>query len=97
MSHLRFDGQGAGLGERRGGNANSLTDYSLVCTCQSELGPVMGFFPNANGDRTVYCPQCKHVTIVDRDGKIAAYVPAPKDLIAKQAARAAHAAGIIIP
>lgn len=89
MSHLRFDGQGAGLGSRKGGNANSLTDYTLICSCQAELGPVAGFFPNADGVRTVFCPKCQHITLVNKEGQVAGYVLAPKDLLERHAARRA--------
>ena len=85
MSHLRFDGQGAGLGKQLGGNANSLTDYTLICTCKSELGPVAGFRANESGVRTVYCIQCKHITILDKDAKVTGCVPAPKEIVEKAA------------
>lgn len=85
MSHLRFDGQGAGLGKREGGNANSLADYTLVCTCESELGPVAGFFPNQEGHRSVLCLKCKHVTVINKEGRVAAYIAAPKEILEKAA------------
>jgi hypothetical protein len=85
MSHLRFDGQGAGLGQQLGGNANSLTDYTLVCTCKAELGPVAGFRPNESGSRSVYCIKCQHVTVLDKDMTITACIPAPKEIVEKAA------------
>lgn len=88
MSHIRFDGQGAGLGKQLGGNANSLTDYTLICTCKSELGPVAGFRANTKGERTVYCLKCKHITILsEKDGRVdvAGYVPAPQEIVEKAA------------
>jgi hypothetical protein len=85
MSRLRFDGQGAGLNERLGGNTASLADYTIICTCNSELGPVAGFRPNESGDRTVYCIKCKHITILDKDAKVTSYIAAPKEIIEKAA------------
>lgn len=83
MSHLRFDGQGAGLGKRQSGNANSAADYTLICTCAKELGPLAGFFPNGEGTRTILCLQCNHVTLVGKDGQVKAYIQAPKEILDK--------------
>lgn len=85
MSHIRFDGQGAGLGERRGGDTASLNDYTLICTCKTELGPVSGFRPNDAGQRSVYCPKCQHITCVDKEVKIVGYTKAPQALIDRAA------------
>lgn len=87
MSHIRFDGQGAGLGERLGGDANSLNDYTLVCTCNTDLGPISGFRANDKGERTVYCLKCQHITILDKDIKVAGYVQAPKEIVEMAARR----------
>jgi len=38
MSYLRFDGQGAGLGFRAGGDLNSPNDWMIVCTCGVDIG-----------------------------------------------------------
>jgi hypothetical protein len=85
MSHLRFDGQGAGLNRQLDGDHNNLTDYTLVCTCKSDLGPVAGFRPNEAGHRNVYCLKCQHITILDKDAKVVAYVKAPQEIIDKAA------------
>lgn len=84
MSQLRFDGQGAGLGQQKGGNANSPYDYTVVCGCKTELGVLGAFSPNAAGARSVLCPVCAHVTVMDRVGQIT-YVKAPPELVAKAA------------
>ena len=88
MSRLRFDGQGAGLGKQMGGNANSMADYTIICTCESELGPLAGFFPNPAGERTVLCLRCKHITVINKDGQISAYIAAPKEILEKLPASA---------
>lgn len=87
MSHLRFDGQGAGLNKRMGGNANSASDYTLICTCETELGVLARYFPNDSGARSVFCPRCHHITIVNAEGQVTAYVLAPKEIIAKAVSR----------
>jgi hypothetical protein len=81
MSKLRFDGRGAGLGLRLGGDANSPTDYTIICQCEGELGP-LGRFPPRNernepdesGFRQATCERCAHTTIV-KDCKIVAVIP----------------------
>lgn len=85
MSHLRFDGAGAGLGKQLGGNANSHYDYTLICTCKTELGVLGLFTPNKAGERSAFCPRCEHVTIVDKNGQTT-YVKAPAEVIAKATA-----------
>lgn len=64
MSKLRFDGAGAGLGKRLGGDANSPADYMLICSCEVELGPLARFLENGEGFRSAWCTRCDHVTIV---------------------------------
>lgn len=85
MSKVVYEGSRAGLnptGDVKGvgGNANSLFDYTLYCACESEghptnLGPVGKFVPNAEGQRSALCPKCLHVTILDKNAKVAARVP----------------------
>lgn len=82
MSRLRFDGQGAGLNKQLGGNANSPTDYTLICKCEATLGPLAKFMPNKDGIRTALCPKCEHITTVDKDNAIKV-IPAPKEVLAR--------------
>jgi hypothetical protein len=88
MSHLRYDGQGAGLGKQeRTGNAHDPANYTLICTCKSELGPLGRFTANADGARTAFCPVCQHITLVDKDGSVQ-YLEAPKEVLERFAALA---------
>lgn len=81
MSFLRFDGQGAGLGTRAGGDANSPFDYTLFCACKKELGPLGKFSENPeSGRRTALCPNCLHVTIV-KGATIEKVVKASKEVV----------------
>ena len=73
-----FEGQLAGLreGGSRGGNANSAFDYTLYCKCKAAdgkqvcLGPLGRFRQNESGERTAYCPHCKHITVVSDNGQV---------------------------
>jgi hypothetical protein len=91
MSHVRYDGEGAGLGRReRTGNAHDPANYTLICTCKKELGPLGRFLPNKDGHRTAYCLVCKHITVVTKDGSVS-YAEAPKEVIEQMAQRALEA------
>lgn len=73
MSKLVYVGNKAGLltaGTDKAGDMNSPADYVLSCGCGVELGPLVRFSPNAEGHRSCFCPRCKHVTIVKKDGAI---------------------------
>jgi len=87
---LVFEGQVAGTkasltGKRHGGDANSPFDYTLYCSClvaEGErkghatcLGPLGRFIPNESGSRTAYCPDCGHVTIIDKEGQLVLHAP----------------------
>jgi len=83
MSRLRFDGAGAGLGKRLGGDANSMFDYTLLCVpaCvnpqtgkTTELGPLGRYRADGLGRRSALCPICNHVSIVDDTGACHAYI-----------------------
>lgn len=91
MSHLRFDGEGAGLGrQERTGDHNNPANYTLICTCKKELGPLGRFLPNKDGHRSAYCLVCKHITIVSKDGGVS-YAEAPQEIIDQMAKRALEA------
>ncbi len=84
MSKVAFHGEGAGLGRvEKGGDANSAANYMLTCGCGLELGPVGGYRVNPEGFRSVCCPRCEMVTILDKDAKIMKFLPM-KDLVAMQ-------------
>lgn len=88
MTILRFDGEGAGLGLRRSGDANEVTSYTLLCgngECSLELGPLGGYTENAEGQRSVCCPRCDMVTAVDENGQLVALVPGEIARMVKQA------------
>jgi hypothetical protein len=80
---LIFQGQGAGLKRKLGGDMNSPFDYTLLCAgeCKTpegnrtELGPLGRFLPNEHGTRTAYCPNCKHVIIIGKAGQVEHYMP----------------------
>ena len=84
MSHLRYDGEGAGLGKQeRGGDRNSPFNYTVICTCKAELGPLGKFAPNADGARTALCLRCEHITVVDKEGQTASCYKAPPEVLAR--------------
>ena len=60
------------------GNQNSEYDYTLFCQCTVELGPLGRFRPNADGIRTVLCPECDSMTIITKNGQIAKVVKIKK-------------------
>lgn len=64
MSMLRFDGQGAGLGKRLGGDANDAASYTLVCRCGHDAGPLARFLLQPSGIRASRCLICDTVTII---------------------------------
>jgi len=70
MSTLRFDGAGAGLRRQLGGDNNSAYDYTVICQCKTELGPLGKFTQNEGGERSIYCPACKHLTVFNKDGQV---------------------------
>ncbi len=73
--HVRFDGNQAGLAIGKSGDTSSLFDYSLICGCGAFLGVLGGFKPNASGERTCYCPKCKHAIGVSKTAQILFYNP----------------------
>ncbi len=85
MSKVVYEGSVAGLhshGKKQGvgGNASSPFDYTVYCTCEHEgksthLGPLGRFTQNADGDRSVHCHRCNHITVIDKNGQVKAYVP----------------------
>lgn len=80
---LVFQGRGAGLGKKMGGDSNSPFDYTLFCAeeCKTpegrrtELGPLGKFMPNQGGARTAFCPNCRHVIVVGKSGQVDHYLP----------------------
>jgi hypothetical protein len=76
MSKILFKGQNAGLGKAAsGGDASSVFDYEITCGCGKLLGVLGGFRANEAGTRTLFCPICQHVTLVDKNAQITNYVP----------------------
>ncbi len=84
MSKVVYEGQNAGLrahgAKGAGGDTASPFDYTVYCTCEREgkathLGPLGRFTANHEGLRSVLCQVCKHVTIIDKDAQVKAYVP----------------------
>jgi hypothetical protein len=54
----------------KGGDANDPHNYALSCTCGIALGLLDRFRPNAQGFRSVLCPRCSKVVIVDGSGQV---------------------------
>lgn len=86
MSTVIYEGQNAGLrnhgthAKGAGGNTASPFDYTVYCTCEREgkpthLGPLGRFTANSEGMRSVHCHVCNHVTVIDKDAQVKAYVP----------------------
>lgn len=73
--HLRFDGKLAGVGTSKSGNTNSPFCYSIICGCGAFIGVLGIFRRNDSGQRTPYCPICKHIIVLDKDDKVVAYQP----------------------
>lgn len=83
MSKIVYEGHGAGLKDERktgGGDTASPFDYTLYCACEREgkptqLGPLGRFTQNAEGIRSALCHVCNHVTIINKNGKVAGRLP----------------------
>ncbi len=76
MSRVDYHGTGAGLGRiDKTGDANSATDYMLTCGCGLALGPLGGYRANAEGQRSVCCPRCEMVTILDKSAQVIRFLP----------------------
>lgn len=82
MSKIVYRGETAGLKRTgsRAGDMNSPFDYEVYCHCEREgeptlLGPLGRFAPNAVGDRSVVCPRCKDVTVVDKNAQVKLVAP----------------------
>lgn len=74
--YLRFDGNKAGLGGRStSGDTNSPHDYSLICGCGTFLGVLSLFKPNEAGQRSCWCPTCKHGVAIGKEGQVLSYFP----------------------
>ncbi len=84
VSRLRFDGMHAGLGrvvdgkvigasgalgDVRSGDRGDPANYTLICACGKELGPLARFRKDAGGFRTCVCGFCAQGT-VEKDGQI---------------------------
>jgi hypothetical protein len=54
MSSLRYEG----------GDRNDPLNYTLTCKCDAILGPLGRFRVNEDGWRSVMCPACQQVTLV---------------------------------
>jgi hypothetical protein len=75
-ARVEFHGEGAGLGRvERGGDASSPFNYMVFCQCNLELGSLGAFKANEAGQRSVYCPQCQNVVIIDDKAQILAVRP----------------------
>ena len=72
---VRFDGDKAGIGISRSGDTSSPFNYSLICGCNAFLGIIGAFRPNAEGQRSCYCPKCKHAIILSGQGQVLSYAP----------------------
>lgn len=75
---LRYDGNMAGLvgaGKKAGGDVNSEFDHSIICGCGAYIGVLGAFQKNESGQRSPYCPECKHLIIVSKEGQIVHYSP----------------------
>ncbi len=77
MSYLRFGGMTLGImtqAETASGDRNDASNYSLVCHCGTDTGP-LSRWTVVDGYRMVCCLQCKDMTIVHHD-QIHKVVPA---------------------
>jgi len=58
----------------KGDTSNPLS-YSLICGCGAYLNVLGVLRANEAGQRSCYCPKCKHATCVDARGQIISYSP----------------------
>jgi len=57
------------------GDSSNPIAYDLRCGCGVLLGCLGIFKPNPEGQRSSYCPKCKHATCVSATGQILSYTP----------------------
>jgi hypothetical protein len=57
------------------GDRSNPVSYNLYCGCGVLLSCLGVLRPNAAGQRSCYCPKCKHATMVGPSGQILGYAP----------------------